>query len=216
MKSKTIFLTLVLCTLLQGVYAQGKEKVSDWEGIDWEIVTRGEIQTRLDAGAVNATDNIGNTALIYATRYNLTPKIITTLIDAGADVNATDTSGLTALMRAARYNSSPEMIITALINAGADVNATTTSDRLIWYFPGDNFIPEFVLNPGSNDYGHTALMYAAYYTSNPEVIATLIVAGADINVTNNSGETAFDWAIDGSNWEIAAILEEYGAKRGSR
>ena len=45
-----------------------------------------------------------------------------------------------------------------------------------------------------DDYGRTPLMAAASYTENPEVIPTLLKAGADAKAKNKAGHTAFDYA----------------------
>ncbi|MGA2761807.1 MAG: ankyrin repeat domain-containing protein [Spirochaetia bacterium] len=42
--------------------------------------------------------------------------------------------------------------------------------------------------------GTTALMFAAVYNENPEVLATLLDAGADAKAKNGRGNTAFDYA----------------------
>ena len=54
--------------------------------------------------------------------FNQNPDVITTLINAGADVNARNKYGSTPLMYASGANQNPD-VITTLINAGADVNA---------------------------------------------------------------------------------------------
>lgn len=59
--------------------------------------------------------------LMLAAKNNYNPKIISTLVDLGANVNARDFTGFTPLMYAAMFNGS--RIIEALIKEGADVNA---------------------------------------------------------------------------------------------
>jgi ankyrin repeat protein len=57
--------------------------------------------------------------------------------------------------------------VQAAINQGADVNAR------------DNYV-------------EIPLMWAARFNQNPEVITTLLMAGADAKAKNKAGKTAFD------------------------
>ncbi|MBQ6738048.1 MAG: ankyrin repeat domain-containing protein, partial [Synergistaceae bacterium] len=60
------------------------------------------------------------------------------------------------------------------------------------------------------DDGQTALMYAARFNKNPEVLRALINVGADMKAKDNLflGKTARDWAVQSNaNPEIIKILE---------
>lgn len=53
-----------------------------------------DICTAFAAGAkVEAEDEIGTTALMFAAEYNTNPDVLKALLDAGAEVNACDNSG---------------------------------------------------------------------------------------------------------------------------
>src|SRR5271157_2612789 len=151
------------------------------------------IATLLKAGAnVNARDTTsGMTPLMWAARLNQNPKVITTLLHAGADINARDKNGLFALTHAAITNSGPDVIaallrpttsfesivktgtpesIQAAIDQGADVNA-------------------------KNEDGFTPLILAAISNPDPNVIATLLKAGANVNARDTKlGLTPLMWA----------------------
>ena len=98
---------------------------------------------------VNAKDENGDTALIWAARYDK-EKVVSALLAAGADVNVKNAYGTTALMLAARNGN--EKAVAALLAAGADVNAANAS-------------------------GNTALMWAVRY-GKEKVAAVLKKAGA--------------------------------------
>ena len=61
---------------------------------------------------VNAKAKDGQTALMYAARFNKNPQVLSALIKAGADVNAKDSLffGKTAKDWAIQSNASPEII----------------------------------------------------------------------------------------------------------
>ena len=71
--------------------------------------TQRQIQTAIKNGAkVNARDENGWTALMYAARYNLNAEVLAKLLEAGADVNAKEERlGWTALVAAAAFNPNP-------------------------------------------------------------------------------------------------------------
>ena len=71
-----------------------------------------ELSTRIYAS--------GRTAVYFAAKYNKNPKIITALINAGADINTRDSKfKRTPLHLAALWNENPEVVM-VLLNAGAD------------------------------------------------------------------------------------------------
>ena len=130
-----------------------------------------DVQAAIGKGAdVNAREK-GMTPLMLAAGFNENPEVITTLLQAGANVNAQDNDGATALMWAAQYNESPE-VITTLLQAGASIETR------------------------SKGLGQTALMWAASNTTNPEVITVLLKAGADAKAKSKEEKTALDYAQD--------------------
>ena len=60
-------------------------------------------------------------------------------------------------------------------------------------------------------YGRTALMIAAA-AGHGDVVALLLEAGADVNVTDLEGSTALSPARNSGNLDVAAQLEEAGAR----
>lgn len=103
------------------------------------------------------------------------------LIDKGANQNIKDSNKNTPLIQAAKNNNLP--IAQLLLNK----NKTSLN---------------------SKDYeGNTALMYAAK-NGNLELVNLLIKKGAEINILNNSGESAKDLAQNNGFNKIAELLEE--------
>ena len=147
------------------------------------------IKYLLEIGAdVNARNEEGTTALMWASGAWGLPEILKTLIDAGAEVNAQDRYGSTALMCAV-YNSIYTMFsdvvskLEVLINAGANVNLH------------------------DND-GDTALILAAqvkHMGDRAAIIKTLLNAGADINIRNKFGKTAYDYAREHKNFDPSLL-----------
>ncbi len=102
------------------------------------------------------------------------------------EIMKTHTSlGRNAILAAEKLLDSPTTFLhqaretTVLLAAAADVNAL-------------------------NIFGGTPLMYAAEYNPNPDVITTLLKAGADAKAKDKAGKTAFDYAqanakLKGSN-----------------
>ena len=83
---------------------------------------------------------------MYAAAQNANPRVIETLLKAGADIEARmvcksdalyDEGGVTPLMRAARRNESPE-VIAALLKAGANTRAKDKKGKTAADYAKDN------------------------------------------------------------------------------
>ena len=101
-----------------------------------------------------------------------------TLLKAGAVVNASDTNGMTPLLYAAMDNPNPD-VMNLLIDAGAN-DVTSKS-------------------------GKSALILAAMMNC-PEVVTTLVNAGADVNARDDDGKSALDYAGDNNKLKGTSIL----------
>ena len=144
----------------------------------------------LQAGAdVDARNNFGHTGLHTALWYDLwlqhanKIEVVKQLISYKADVNAKDNFSWTPLHHAAFFRSGEE--IGVLLKAGARINE---------------------LSEG----GDTALHKAAsrFLSIGHLVAEKLILAGIDVDITNNSGKTALDVARDKGNFGVAMAIEE--------
>ena len=132
----------------------------------------------LEETDVNLSNHEGYTALMRAF-YTRDLKVITALLDAGADPNAQDNKGLTALMNMA-YAGELEIMI-ALLARGADVNS-------------------------QDPYDYTPLMRATY-NGDIRVITTLLEWGANPSLKDHDGNTAVWWANRHNHPDIVALLE---------
>lgn len=111
------------------------------------------------------------------------PKVMSILIDAGADVNKQDQTGFTVLMAAAfeGYN----QLVDILLRSGAEINASMES-------------------------GRTALTLAVSM-GHTETVRLLIEAGADLETIDKSGNTPLMIAKSKGFEEIVELLKEAGA-----
>jgi ankyrin repeat protein len=150
------------------------------------------IESLLAEGAdVNATSEYGRTALMEAAQFNHT-RAVQVLLAHGARVNDQDNSNDTALTLASRTCSIH--VTSELLRADANVNL-------------------------SNYQGRTALIQASRSGCNLMVRQLLSVRGVDLNVKDDGGKTALDYAaeqaiveVGGPAEEIERSLERLGAK----
>ena len=71
---------------------------------------------------------------MYAAGYNQDPRVITTLLEAGAETDARDRyNNMTPLMYAAWFNQNPELV-TTLLDAGADAKAKSSIGKTAFDF----------------------------------------------------------------------------------
>jgi len=143
--------------------------------------TRALLQKKAD---VNAPQNDGTTALLWAVRYD-DLGTADALIHAGANVSTVNRDGATPLQMAALNGSAP--MIEKLIKAGADPNAALTPT------------------------GDTALMMAAR-TGKTSAVSVLIESGANVNAKESwGGTTPLMWAVSERHPDAAKALIEHGA-----
>lgn len=124
---------------------------------------RSLVQKKAD---VNAADNDGSTALLWAV-YHDDLASADMLLRAGAKVNAATDLGVTALWQAAENGSSA--MVKRLLDAGANPNTALLS-------------------------GETPLMVGAR-TGSPDVVEQLLDKGANPNAHGTRGQTALMWAV---------------------
>jgi len=151
----------------------------------------------------NSKNYYGTTPIMKAAEKNFNVNSVWWLYRAGADVNAKDDAGQTALMYAAVSSNNPD-IINVLLKAGADINVKDSNERTALMLaarknPNAKVVAALAQADGSkiNEQGirgWTALFWAAYSSENPEVIMTLINAGADPKINGNANELAVDYA----------------------
>jgi len=84
-----------------------------------------------------AQDKDGFTVLMAAACNNQNPKVIRTLLEAGADLEANGKDGFTALMCAAQTNKNPEVIMT-LLKAGANGKAKDSERKTAFHYAKGN------------------------------------------------------------------------------
>lgn len=178
-------------------------------------------QLLIDAGAdVTRANSYGVTALYIAARAG-DEAATRMLLSAGADANAAlPAAGETVLMTAAKAGN-PE-VVRALLTGGVagvslrelgEARAAARVAQGAGYAVPTN--PAIALNYAEVNarerlYGRTALMIAAA-AGHGDVVALLIEAGADVNLTDLEGSTALSLARNSGNLDVAAQLEEAGA-----
>ncbi len=89
-----------------------------------------------------------------------------------------------ALLALSKTGSAQE--IQDALDAGADINA-------------------------QNNWGTSALLMAAEYNTNPDVITMLIQAGADVNISDEDWNTALIYAAGNTNPKVITVLIAAGA-----
>ncbi|UYV68583.1 hypothetical protein LAZ67_6000132 [Cordylochernes scorpioides] len=157
----------------------------------------------------------GKTPLMLAVERNHA-QVAKLLVDHGANIDTRDRLGKTALsMAAVRGNLD---ILEILIQAGADINP-----RISRKTPFDNIDDDdrddestgdtyYSPNPESQrDDGFTPLCWAIKGGYAP-VMKYLIRAGADVNLTNDHGETLLSFTLKRKQFEAGKVLLQAGAK----
>ena len=132
------------------------------------------------------------------------------LLDAGADVHARDWRQRTPLLNAADYGGFRNLeVLETLIEAGADVNDRDEFGKTVLDFalasPADRVVEVVsrLLDLGADGGAPGVLLEAAGRGDNPELIAILLAAGADVNAP---GRSPLHGAAFGGGPEVIAAL----------
>jgi ankyrin repeat protein len=164
------------------------------------------VKILLEAGAdVNVRDIYGDTPLIEAAMSG-NMETVTIFLDAGADIdafNAKNADGSTPLMRAARSSNIDGVKL--LLQLGADVDArdddgNTALLYMITHLRNCSSTEEF-------RYGTPRSVMESYDQDLSAVVRELIANGADVNTTNNDGETALIIATQACGVALTAVVE---------
>ena len=164
---------------------------------------------------VNLRSEDGSTALLWAAHWN---DLATAglLIRAGADANAANDLRMTPLSQACTNGSAP--FIELLLNAGANPNtpiATGETPLMTCARTGAADAVALLLAHGADVNGteptqnQTALMWAAA-EQHPNVLRSLIGAGADLRAHTKRGFTALHFAARVGDLDSTTILLEAG------
>lgn len=166
------------------------------------------------AGYVNIQDNLGNTALIYASYIGYI-EVVNLLLTMGADPNIQNKHGYTALMDAS--SRAYIGISKLLLEYGADPDIQSydsgyTVLRLeSWYDTYEivKLLLKYNVNVNfQNKYGETALMYAML-GSRIRIINLLLKCGADVKIKTKHGVTALMGLSDINKSEVDELLQYY-------
>ncbi|MBN2836083.1 MAG: ankyrin repeat domain-containing protein [Candidatus Delongbacteria bacterium] len=128
---------------------------------------------------VNEKAEAGWTPLLYAVAQGY-PKIVSILLDAGANPEISNVNKITPLMYSARYGNTE--ICKILLDHEVDLD---TQDI----------------------YGMTALIVAAR-DGHKEIVELLLKAGADTEIETREGKKAVDFAYERGNGQIAKLLKK--------
>jgi len=153
---------------------------------------REAVGTLLEQGAdASRSQADGATALHWAAYWN-DRSMMKRLIDAGADVNATNDLGVTPIWLASAHED--PWLVTRLLTAGADPNASHVSGEsplMVAARTGRVRVARALLTHGAyvnvreTTHDQTALMWASV-RHHPDVVATLLEAGADVHARSRT------------------------------
>ncbi len=165
---------------------------------------------------INAQDNDGWTALMFAARFSKNEKATALLIKKGADVKKRNNYGLTALILASGFAENSSIVNFLLTNRSVAENEVRsafiyaiTNDAPISTV--DLFVKKGLKINIAYD-GKTPLMYAAKTNRSTKIIEYLLNTGAKTSYKSSEGKTAFQYAKenarlphDGVYWRLNSM-----------
>ena len=172
------------------------------------------VRVLLDMGVARTArkDEDGSTTVMLAAAHERNDGgILSMLLEAGADPHLCSVSGRTPLMMAAGAGS--EASTRLLLDTGVDVNETTSRGKTALYEAvarGAQGVVRMLvsvdgINVNAAADGFTPLMAAAG-CGNLELVDMLLSAGADYDLRDHTGRTAYDVAVANMHMEVADRL----------
>ena len=148
---------------------------------------------------IDAVDNEGWTALMYAARFQKNSDVTKLLLYRGADRSIKNKYGITSLMLGAGFSENPEVVANLLDTYSPDSEeARQALSYGISNYNKPEVLQAFIEKqvPLNVPYeGKTPLMLACQLGKNTEVIEWLLENGASkYQVEASSGKTAYDYA----------------------
>ena len=165
----------------------------------------------------NTFDNDGNTPLMFTVKSG-SREATEYVLNKGAHPNYKNVFGVTPLHLATRKNS--ETLVRVLLEFGADINMPDAYNQppifdavqennasMIRYLYDNGAVIDH-----QNTDGKTPLMVASFDKHRQEVLCELIHLGADVQIQDNLGRTAFMHAINNNNGAMMDILLKAGSQ----
>lgn len=154
-----------------------------------------------------ANINSGHEGSIFYSLKNLA--ILKFLLSKGANVDYPNSFGKTPIFYAAEFKD--ENLVNLLIAKGANVNKTIISsvEKVAFDSAGSGYLPFSLC--GLNHTSKTLLMHAAKY-SNLAIVKTLIKNGARIDLVDDMGFSAIDFAKFNKDKSVYEYFKSLGLK----
>lgn len=138
------------------------------------------------------------------------------LIDHGADVNVKH-NDITPIYIAATLGD--KELVDLLLDKGANINGECTCETPLHSAIAEKHkeVAELLVNHGANVNAlnmskRTPLHFLATYVKDQKLAELMIAKGADVNAPDKNGETPYDFTVHADNQEVAAVLQQHGAK----
>lgn len=195
---------------LQRAEAETVQRMEVWESADLDQVLR-----RL---GVNTPKHQGE-VVMEAARLDL-PNVLAYCVRGGL-MGYRNKLGESALHCAAKYGKA--RMVSLLLTQGLSATEASRIGEVPIMFASESSSIDTVQIlipcshiPAANIFGQTALHYAARAGSEIICEALLKASKAVVNVKDQSGMTALDYAAEQGETELMGVLEKYGAKLGNQ
>jgi len=136
------------------------------------------------------------------------------LLERGANIEEVNDEGYTPLMEASREGH--EEMVALLLSQGADINAQTeeTQETALTLACCGGFleVADFLIKAGADlELGASTPLMEASQEGHLELVRYLLEAGARVNATTGTGDTALTYACENGHTDVADLLLQYSA-----